>query len=1562
MRDALAGMVDFSSGEMPALQGLTDVTLEDVLSGAGLLEVVMGVEDEDERPSPPSAMGNAGFDIGQEDLEDLSHPIATAEEISQANFGSTAVSSDVFPYPNSGMMRTDFLFSSPTIRFSRAQKEAVLAWAKEMGAKEVPSLYGLEKFQADALESIGDPTEKVQASSGNVFYMNSIYEALARDYAHEGKRRQMHLYPEFSGSQVREAWQASKWLVEVLDSVLTPMTRVGGKDFYVNELVYCAHQCWFIPTRFFEFEGALWAKGWDVTESKDGLVVADKMGAMPCAMFQLPWPEIQAHAESERIFAPQSAHFEKAMPHPDRLLAQGLEVECPPLIIFIDDVSGNSSKQWNVHYSCYVSNAALPRAELEKDGNIRFVATSPYASPMEIMHAICNDLRKNATRPFKVWDAMKGRYVLIRPWILCLPGDNPMQAELCSHIGLHGNHFCRMCHVGGDQAFKSSNEGFSSLMVPGNARTVAETREAVTSQLVIATHAAGEKPLKNAITSSGVKDSFAMPVLNQLIAKGKLLRRATTTRNALSPEMVNKELYMELMKMVDSEIPLRSPLLDIEGLDVHCDTPVEPLHTHLLGVVKYFWAQTVWVLDKQGRFSDFQARLNSLSRIGLKIPNIMADYMCRYRGALIGKHFKTISQVMVFAVCGLVAQSLQDAWLCIGRLTVLIWETNITDIKVYTKELREVIQETIDFAAALSPGLLTEKNKFHILAHLPDNIERFGPALLFSTERYESFNHVFRLCSIHSNRQAPSRDIAKTFANQDRCRHIASGGFWQDKASGSWVCAGNGVLRHISEHPINARLLGLAPEKPTTPGDITLLPLPPRQLNQPPPRHPVVTWSGTDCSRIVPPLEPKPGEWHRAASFITQSGDQASVGDEVFVHCPTSMGSYSVSAIVAPTGTGQAQVILEILSSTSPTLYSSWIIVRESTVQPEKHAQLKMPKICRDGPVRVVSPMAVEFAVNVQHDCIAGGCTVSGSQRLRQEREDSTRTRVVVEHRDTTNYILNLVALHNQARLRAALPTHLTARTASFQDRLALHKCAAKSLRDTKLQKKLAREAQVRKSAEAALQASITNGILVDALGLSDNNPGGSGLDGLPGAGAEGAPAIITPSDGLASQCTTTPGPSLTDSITVSPNPIAVPRGPQQRRGVPASGGQAMMTGGLGSRVSASEVEQAENVLSGHDGLGGNSLSEETTNPPPSKRRRPSCGSTPASENGLFNVAVSPSGREELMDLDESDAAGSMRLSAMMSQARERDSLPLGSHSRAKFQQDARAKARKYALSSAQSEELMAFCEATPVEMLIDLKIHAMRTDNDIIQRFIRMFVRHPDFLIRLRHNVAAALLAPNIPAYVEGVTVQLTKYFEDHAEHLLGIPSANKNDPADWALVKSAIAVELTNMRSNMKLKIDSSIKNRQDIYELTSLLMMYDMRPKKEHWGRFAFLRQCTIVYDQTPAKKRGDYWKHIDQCLLDVRKDAREQYPRAEDTMARKRHETLFLAHLLDTDTRNFALKSGALSRAVYTNEALTDLQFAAERLVSGFVANDSTVSTESGEESAQESSGGDPSAAT
>ncbi len=70
------------------------------------------------------------------------------------------------------------------------------------------------------------------------------------------------------------------------------------------------------------------------------------------------------------------------------------------------------------------------------------------------------------------------------------------------------------------------------------------------------------------------------------------------------------------------------------------------------------------------------------------------------------------------------------------------------------------------------------KPKFHILVHLPDHIRRFGPAMLFATEGFESFNAVIRDKSVHSNCLAPSRDIALAFAQANRICHLRSKGLF----------------------------------------------------------------------------------------------------------------------------------------------------------------------------------------------------------------------------------------------------------------------------------------------------------------------------------------------------------------------------------------------------------------------------------------------------------------------------------------------------------------------------------------------------------------------------------------------------------------------------------------------------------------------------------------------------------------------------------------------------------------------------------------------------------------
>jgi hypothetical protein len=70
--------------------------------------------------------------------------------------------------------------------------------------------------------------------------------------------------------------------------------------------------------------------------------------------------------------------------------------------------------------------------------------------------------------------------------------------------------------------------------------------------------------------------------------------------------------------------------------------------------------------------------------------------MCHYRGGLIGKHFKTLSQVMAFAVYNLVPREVLDAWLIIGCLTVLLWHTKIENIESYVVGLMDFFTQVMD--------------------------------------------------------------------------------------------------------------------------------------------------------------------------------------------------------------------------------------------------------------------------------------------------------------------------------------------------------------------------------------------------------------------------------------------------------------------------------------------------------------------------------------------------------------------------------------------------------------------------------------------------------------------------------------------------------------------------------------------------------------------------------------------------------------------------------------------------------------------------------------------------
>ena len=61
-------------------------------------------------------------------------------------------------------------------------------------------------------------------------------------------------------------------------------------------------------------------------------------------------------------------------------------------------------------------------------------------------------------------------------------------------------------------------------------------------------------------------------------------------------------------KLIDDYI---NPLLGIPGLNIHKDTLTEILDIVLLGIVKYYWGQIVFILDKSHAFGTLQVHFDS---------------------------------------------------------------------------------------------------------------------------------------------------------------------------------------------------------------------------------------------------------------------------------------------------------------------------------------------------------------------------------------------------------------------------------------------------------------------------------------------------------------------------------------------------------------------------------------------------------------------------------------------------------------------------------------------------------------------------------------------------------------------------------------------------------------------------------------------------------------------------------------------------------------------------------------------------------------------------------------
>lgn len=120
----------------------------------------------------------------------------------------------------------------------------------------------------------------------------------------------------------------------------------------------------------------------------------------------------------------------------------------------------------------------------------------------------------------------------------------------------------------------------------------------------------------------------------------------------------------------------------------------------------------------------------------------------------------------------------------------------------------------------MDPSKIVQKIKIHLQTHIPYDFLRFGPLLGAATEGFESFNGVFRYCSIYSNHVAPSRDIAKQLGAQEAYKHRLTGGYWpvQGSDTDDWQQSGAAVRDYLHTQPILQRLVGWTKHEQRIPG------------------------------------------------------------------------------------------------------------------------------------------------------------------------------------------------------------------------------------------------------------------------------------------------------------------------------------------------------------------------------------------------------------------------------------------------------------------------------------------------------------------------------------------------------------------------------------------------------------------------------------------------------------------------------------------------------------------------------------------------------------------------
>ncbi|KAJ7810931.1 hypothetical protein B0H13DRAFT_1667219, partial [Mycena leptocephala] len=147
----------------------------------------------------------------------------------------------------------------------------------------------------------------------------------------------------------------------------------------------------------------------------------------------------------------------------------------------------------------------------------------------------------------------------------------------------------------------------------------------------------------------------------------------------------------------------------------------------------------------------YALRLQSTNTDGLSIHPIRSNYIMQMLAPLSAVNSKLLcKRTSSTYIDSLVMDHKFMAWRATGELAALLWAPEIRNLAEYRQDLKVAVANVLDIFAMIDPSKIITKIKYHLLAHLDEDVVEFGPLIGVMTEVFEFFSAIFRYCSILS--------------------------------------------------------------------------------------------------------------------------------------------------------------------------------------------------------------------------------------------------------------------------------------------------------------------------------------------------------------------------------------------------------------------------------------------------------------------------------------------------------------------------------------------------------------------------------------------------------------------------------------------------------------------------------------------------------------------------------------------------------------------------------------------------------------------------------------------